>query len=66
MRLRQDEVSPGVGVAKVKASTVPPPDTHGKERSWRGRHRERPQYLRTVIKRRGRWLQVRSSSTSRG
>jgi len=30
------EASPGVGVAKVKASMVPPPDTHGKERPWRG------------------------------
>jgi len=31
VRRRQDEASPGVGVAKVKASTVPPPIPMGRK-----------------------------------
>jgi len=34
MRLRQGKASPGVGGAKVKASSVPSPDTHRRDRGW--------------------------------
>jgi len=76
VRRRQDDASPSVGVAVVRhrQDEASPRLRHrrcrlpmpmGRKRPWKGRHRERPQHFRAVIKRRGRWLQSHSSNTRR-